>query len=267
MTLIVSLRIPDGIVIAGDSLATMMSNMQISADINVVCPDCGHSHTLQRHPVVNMQMPATTFSYAQKIMPMLREYGIGTFGQGKVGGKTIYYALREFEQSLYTTQRVALIKSVEDVATAIGKHIQNLLEQDLRSINKLFEDVADDWFPVGFHVVGYTKGEPQVYILRVGKQLEITLMNEECSVSGQSDIVAALFQMQNAKPTLKPAYNVFTLQDAIEYAKFLIQTTSLQQQFSSTIPTVGGDIDVALLTPFDKFTWIEQKPLAKLLGG
>ena len=35
MTLIISLRTLDGIVIAGDSLATMMGNMAIQADINM----------------------------------------------------------------------------------------------------------------------------------------------------------------------------------------------------------------------------------------
>lgn len=40
MTLIVSLSTPDGIVIAGDSLSTMMSNKLLEADFTVQCQSC-----------------------------------------------------------------------------------------------------------------------------------------------------------------------------------------------------------------------------------
>jgi hypothetical protein len=31
------------------------------------------------------------------------------------------------------------------------------------------------------------------------------------------------------------------------------------------IPTVGGDIDIAVVTNYSRFTWIHQKPLAKIM--
>ena len=47
MTLIVSLSTPDGIVIAGDSLSTMMSNKLLEADFTVQCQSCQQSNTFK----------------------------------------------------------------------------------------------------------------------------------------------------------------------------------------------------------------------------
>jgi hypothetical protein len=57
------------------------------------------------------------------------------------------------------------------------------------------------------------------------------------------------------------------LQDAIEYARFLIRTTIDFQRFTDgtnsdkgSIPGVGGDIDIAVVTPTG-FEWISRKSL------
>jgi len=89
MTLIVSLRIPDGIVIAGDSLATMMGMMQVKTEVQVKCPECGKEHNVEVDVPLPM-MPSTTFSYAQKLAPFLGKYGVGTFGAGMLLGKSMY---------------------------------------------------------------------------------------------------------------------------------------------------------------------------------
>ena len=78
-------------------------------------------------------------------------------------------------------------------------------------------------------------------------------------------MVQAVWGLHKTHPESQPPYHVFSLQDAIDYAEFLIRTTIAHQRFSQTIPNVGGDIDIALVTPFDGFQWIRQKPLGKLL--
>ena len=50
-----------------------------------------------------------------------------------------------------------------------------------------------------------------------------------------------------------------TLQDAIDYAIFLIRTTIDYQRFATMVPTVGGDIDVAIITHHGGFQWIQEK--------
>jgi len=62
-----------------------------------------------------------------------------------------------------------------------------------------------------------------------------------------------------------PAYQVFSLQDAVNYAEFMIRTTANHQEFSQQLASVGGEIDIALVTPFDVFQWVRQKDLSQTI--
>src|SRR2546423_13420167 len=99
MTLIVSLRTLDGIVLAGDSLSTLMRSAEIQGDVDVTCPSCGHQHIIQA-TLQGPALPATTLSYAQKVFPFMTNFGIGTYGAGQVYGRTIYFAIRELEAEM-----------------------------------------------------------------------------------------------------------------------------------------------------------------------
>src|SRR5437899_2400329 len=81
--------------------------------------------------------------------------------------------------------------------------------------------------------------------------------------SGVGDVTAALWSVR----TDTPLYQNFSLQHAIEYAEFLISATASHQRFYGTLPNVGGAIDIALITPFDGFTWIRQKSLFATIAG
>ncbi len=52
MTLIVSLRIPDGIVIAGDSLATLPTQVELHGQFEITCPSCEHIHTVEQEVTI-----------------------------------------------------------------------------------------------------------------------------------------------------------------------------------------------------------------------
>ena len=47
---------------------------------------------------------SNTLSHAQKILPFLDKYAVGTFGLGQILGKSIYFILRELEVSLLKNQ-------------------------------------------------------------------------------------------------------------------------------------------------------------------
>jgi hypothetical protein len=47
VTLVVSVRVPDGIVVAADSLATLSVEAQAIAAGTVACPACGQQHDVQ----------------------------------------------------------------------------------------------------------------------------------------------------------------------------------------------------------------------------
>lgn len=265
MTLIVSLSTPDGIVLAGDSLSTMTTNKLLEGDFTVQCPSCQGSHAF-RGRIPNVYS-SNTLSHAQKILPFLEKYAIGTFGLGQILGKSIYFILRELENS--QLKNPTPINTTHDIAIYIGNHIQLLLLQQIRqeSQNPNLE-IQEGIYPIGFQIVGYDNDLPHIIEMHVGRDLKINIHNElRITYTGQVDVVNTLFGRFNTNPEERPVFQYFSLQDAIIYTEYLIKTTEIYQRFSSNMPNVGGEIDIALVTPFDNFKWIKRKSLqAKLLG-
>lgn len=232
MTLIVSLRIPDGIVLAGDSLSTLVP---------------------------------TTPSYRQKIFPFCGKFGVGTFGADLLGDTSVYFSLRIFEERLKQQPP----KGATEIASEVGTEFHNLLVEQLCR-----EDVSVDALPaeqvfLGFQVVGYDESEPRTVEVLVGKEVRFHVLDKlGCTVSGDQEIVQAIWGLSKSSSESSHSFPpVISLQDAIDYAEFLIRTTIDYQRFSPNFPNVGGDIDIALVTPFDGFRWIRQKSLGSIRGG
>ena len=265
MTLIVSLRIPDGIVIAGDSLSTMMQQNQVEVGLDITCPKCNHQHKVQEHIPIPAT-PATTFSYAQKVFPFCDKFGVGTFGIGVLTSKSVYFAIRLLEQKL--TTEGTLPDTVTEAANKIGDYVHELLKSQLKLEGSSTDQLPSGGYPLGFQVVGYDDDKPIMLEVFVGKTVDVRVQEQlGCTYSGSGEVVKAIWQLYEKDPQSRPPYPVFSLQDAINYADFLIQTTISHQRFSQKTPTVGGDVDIALVTPFDGFRWIRQKPLLKILEG
>jgi hypothetical protein len=86
-----------------------------------------------------------------------------------------------------------------------------------------------------------------------------------CNVSGDIRVVNLLWNVQPGDGSAN--FGAFSLQDAIDYARFLIRTTADYQRFSGVMPTVGGEIDLALVTSHRGFQWIAQKQLYRMLDS
>ena len=150
----------------------------------------------------------------------------------------------------------------------IGNESHNLLKEQLNRENVPLDALPEDKLILGFQVVGYDDIDPKTVEVYVGKNVRRQVQeNLGCTISGSIEVVQAIQELYEKHPESQPPYPVFSLQDAIDYADFLIRTTINHQRFSQTIPTVGGDIDIALVTPFDGFQWIRQKCLGKILEG
>lgn len=263
MTLIVSLRIPDGIVIAGDSLSTLVTQNQFNPITDVICPQCQHQHQIQQHfPMPST--PATTLSYTQKVFPFFEQFGVGTFGLGLLLGRSVYFAIRMLEQRLQGSN--TYFNGVTQVAETIGNEIYALLSQQLTLEGTSVAALPPDQFLLGFQVVGYDGIEPKTIEVFVGQNVHYNPVGRlGCVYSGSGEMVDAIWNLYQTHPESQPPYYAFSLQDAIDYADFLISTTIAHQRFSQRIPDVGGDTDIALVTPFDGFRWIRQKTISKIL--
>ena len=236
MTLIVSLRIPDGLLLAGDSLSTLPT------------------------PAV-----PTTLSYRQKIFPFCGKFGVGTFGADLLAETSVYFSLRLFEEKLKQQPP----KGATEIARKVGTEFHNLLVEQLQR-----EAVSVDALPaeqvfLGFQVVGYDESEPRTVEVLVGKEVRLHVFDKlGCTVSGNREIVQAIWDLSDSSSESSHSFPpVMSLQDAIDYAEFLIRTTIDYQRFSPNFPNVGGDIDIALVTPFDGFRWIRQNSLGGIRGG
>lgn len=64
----------------------------------------------------------------------------------------------------------------------------------------------------------------------------------------------------NAYPDLNIAWQYMTLQDAVDFAKFAIETTIKTMKFASVNKTVGGDIDILIIKP-NQTKWLSHKKL------
>jgi len=267
MTLIVSLRIPDGIVIAGDSLSTMMGVLQLQGDLEMKCPKCGFKHK-EKAVLPGIPLPSTTLSYAQKVFPFLGEFGVGAFGLGQLANKTPYFFIRELEKELRAKEPNERPQTVIDAANVIGERALGLLKQQMTIEKQDISKQKDDWRPLGFQVAGYNADQATTIELQIGKDVKSrTFITPGVTVSGQNNVAIAIFQLYKANPQQQPHYAAFSLQDAISYAEFLISTTADYQRFSRSIAGVGGEVDIALITPFDHFVWIRQKSLQSKLAA
>lgn len=258
MTLIVSLRIPDGLVLAADSLSTITGKIGIAADIKTECPECKKEIKLPELKMPPFPFPTSTFSYAQKLFPFHKKFGVASRGMAFVSQKSIYYHVQYLEDQNKE-------KDIDKVTT-VAQIFRDYFDIQIKKQIKDLKNAPDNFFPLGFHVVGYDEDIGKTMVVDIGKNSRIKeYIGIGCTVSGDRDVVMSLWSLGEKNPQQKANYGSFSLQDGIDYAEFLIRTTSSYQRFSNMIPTVGGDIDIALITQYKEFTWIKQKKLMKVL--
>jgi hypothetical protein len=207
-------------------------------------------------------VPSSNFSFAQKVFDFLDRYAVGISGAAQLAGVTIRFAGKQLERELREDNWQP--DSTRAVAEKLGARVRELLAQQLPTL----DSAPDGWSAVGLQVVGYDANAPRTVQVDVGKTVAI---NEHadlgCTITGQHKVVRAIWALYAQDAQDQAQYDSFSLQDAIDYAEFLIRTTASYQRFSRNMPSVGGEIDVALVTPFENFKWIRQKALAKILGG
>lgn len=52
----------------------------------------------------------------------------------------------------------------------------------------------------------------------------------------------------------------FTLQDAIDFARYAVETTIQTMRFKNVVETVGGSVDILVITP-DETRWLQKERL------
>lgn len=55
-------------------------------------------------------------------------------------------------------------------------------------------------------------------------------------------------------------WGYFTLQDAVDFARYAVETTIKTMHFKNVVETVGGSVDILVITP-DETKWLQKENL------
>ena len=262
MSLIISLRIPDGIVVAADSLSISQTLVELAAqNVELICPKCQEKITGKELKLPPFGVPFSASSYTQKLFPLFEKFALGAVGLGIINGKSINYHV----SSLLEKEKGAT--SLEEAKEKLIKYFENQL---IIQYPKYKNEAPDNWLPLCFHLNGFVL-ESGEYVcvtseIFIGKENVIRDQKSiGCTFGGEGEVVKQLWEIGKKDPKKQFKFELLTLQDAIDLSEFYISATSTFQRFANDIKTVGGNIDIALLTPFHNFRWIKRKRLMEIL--
>lgn len=256
MTIVVGVAAPDGMILAAESRTTWTDG--------------------NRHRIAS--------DFTQKLFPICDSIGVATYGQNGIGRRTIAGLMDEFVSQIP--------EGVPRQAEAIAGELGGFFDQRYRAETPPEE--VQQWeaggrFPLGFLVAGYDDDgigrirEVSIPGPVIGAGLgenEITTAASGVSWRGQTDVIRRLvygfdgdlfavcgheLPEELQEPVGSLAYNILfpiTMQDAVDFASFLIRTTIDMQRFSDgtlaepgDLPGCGGPIRVLAITR-DGAQWI-----------
>lgn len=267
MTIALTLKVNDGLVLAADSASTV-----------VAVDDTGTP------AVVNI------YNHANKVFNLIKGEPIGavTWGSGNIGSASMSTLMKDFRQELVNEKdKVGRRPSVEEVAEAAKRFF---FEERYRKQYSHLQPAPE----IGILVVGYSdnaslaeeyeltlqspdtclgprlirqaeecgatwygQGEPITrLVLGYSNMLPAVLVRDLNVPQDQVDPVMLLLRQKLQAPLVSPA---MPIQDAIDLAEFLTGVAVNFARFMPSLQMVGGPIEVAAITKHEGFKWIRRK--------
>jgi hypothetical protein len=231
MSLVVSVYVPSGIVMAADSRMTVLRSEEREEE--------GQKLRVQQQIVLS--------DNAYKVVA-LRTIGVGisVYDAGVISNQPVDSHVHRFEEEAITA---------EDDAVSCGEKFLTFFQTNYPNV------------PVGFHVAGYRiekrASVPFVFVGHTTKQEGVRRVNVNDKDKVQYGILrSGDIQVVNRliEKTQLPLFAAMPLQDAVDYAVHLIRTTTDTMRFEPRFPGVGGPIDVLAVTPTE-MRWVRRKEL------
>jgi hypothetical protein len=275
MTIAVSLKVNDGVVLAADSASTIMG--------------------AQAGAVVNVYNNANKIFNLRKGLPI----GLMTWGLGGIEGASISTLAKDLRRRFTNPLEEHSSWKLDEAAYTIRAVADSVRAFFYDEKYKPAADAAhkgddDSEFPqLGFVVAGYSAGEPHAEEYRLtmtqdgcqGPELLRPLDESGVSWSGQPEAITrlltghglglaqvlvenfglgpddvpdaiALVEQKLLAPVIVPA---MPFQDAIDLAEFLVGVSISWPRFMPGSPTVGGPIETAAISKHEGFKWVKRK--------
>ncbi len=280
MTIALSIKVNDGIVLAADSASTLISANQTGEG-----------------SVINV------YNNANKIFNLKKGWPIGavSWGLGNIGNSSISTLMKDLRSKFSENGKKTPKKTKSDWFLNENEYtvskVAELVRRFIYEENYLpsFKDIEpkESRPSLGFIVAGYSATET------MAEEYQINIINGECASptqirsqnesgatwNGQTDAISRLvlgvgtqlprvleenlgvqanqiesvvnvIQQRLTVPLIIPA---MPIQDAIDLAAFLVDTTIQFYRFSPGAPVVGGPIEIAAITKHEGFKWIRRK--------
>lgn len=270
MTIAISLKVNDGLVLAADSASTLI----------------GQEPTGQTQ-VINVYNNANKIFNLRKGLPI----GALTWGAGSIGTSSISTLVKDLRERFSEEEQTDwYIKkdsyTIEEVASKFKKFV----------FDELYEPAFREWAQkpnVGFIIAGYSAGR------EMAEEYQIDINNGECIgprairgidesgmswngvpeaitrlLLGHGSALASVLESNLNVPSdqIAPAIRIIEealaiplifppmpIQDAIDLAEFMVDLTIKFSRFTPGASTVGGPIEVAAITKHEGFKWIRRK--------
>lgn len=267
MTVIVTVKINDGIVLACDS-ATTFSN------------DAG--------------VPIKIYNNANKAFNLIKGLPIGglTCGAGGIGDASISTITKDLRRRLSGEDEAHLDWKLPSDYTMqlVAERVRHFLFEELFA--EAYGDQSPDGFLLSYKVCGYSAGAPlpELWDVRIVNGVcgapQLLRGQSDCGTNwdGELDALSRLLlgvgvkfrdllieeglpekdadevaKKVRSKLEAPVVLGAMPIQDAIELAKFMVQTTIGFMRFNLGAETVGGPIEIAAITKHEGFKWIDRK--------
>lgn len=268
MSIVLVVKVSEGLVLAADSASTLHGRVQR--------PQGVQAHILK------------TYYNARKLLQIGNfPIGVLTWGQAYVGPRTVESHIREWEHNRKWQSREQY-KEEYDNPFAVRDAAQGLLTHLRQACEEVY---GDDQHPVlGVLVAGYSEGEFFPDVWRFILPVDDEVVNQRPDVEGKPDFGASWFGVtepivrlhfgrdeaaiksisetfnipeNDIRETLRPLqykipFAMMPLQDAIEYANYMLNVVIGRYRFVVGPELCGGEIDIAAITQRE-FTWVSRK--------
>ena len=247
MTIVTCVKVRDGLVLGTDSMSHLQSGGQFLRSY-------GNARKL----------------FQVGSLPM----GVMTYGLGNVGQRSIESLMREFGATLKGQV------SVNTVAKELFAFMKQQYDAQLASLPEGHELPA-----LGFYLAGYSRGqvfaEEQEFLLPRDSGPIEARNKDACGAAwrgvdapfmrlckGYGPVVRMRLEGQGMSPSDASAllddleidvqFDGMPVQDAVDYATFILKTTIGYATFSMAVPPCGGPLQVVTILPDNGFEWLSK---------